>query len=70
MLAIFKVCWEGLDAHGIEAAPSQNLVKLSEVNCHSISASKSSRVHFCRKRDLHLNPDGIHNTRIPVLSDA
>ncbi|GFW70355.1 putative RNA-directed DNA polymerase from transposon X-element [Trichonephila clavipes] len=47
------------------------LVKWCDQNGHTISPSKSSCVHFCRKRNLH--PDlliRIGNVQIPVVSEC
>ncbi|GFW75354.1 RNase H domain-containing protein [Trichonephila clavipes] len=50
---------------------ASNLVKWCDTNGHSISASKSCCVHFCRKRGLHLNPEiRIHDIQIPVAPDV
>ncbi|GFV92390.1 integrase catalytic domain-containing protein [Trichonephila clavipes] len=48
-----------------------NIVKWCDTNGHSISASKSCCVHFCRKRGIH--PDSeirIRDVQIPVVPDA
>ncbi|GFT80523.1 putative RNA-directed DNA polymerase from transposon X-element [Trichonephila clavipes] len=47
------------------------LVKWCDQNGHTISPSKSSCVHFCRKRNLHPDPS-IHkgNIQIPVVSEV
>ncbi|GFV41995.1 hypothetical protein TNCV_2562341, partial [Trichonephila clavipes] len=34
-----------------------NIVKWCDTNGHCISASKSCRVHFCRKRGIHPDPE-------------
>ncbi|GFW86831.1 uncharacterized protein TNCV_2809861 [Trichonephila clavipes] len=45
------------------------LVKWCDQNGHTISPSKSSCVHFCRKRNLHPDPSiDIENIQIPVVS--
>ncbi|GFW49995.1 putative RNA-directed DNA polymerase from transposon X-element [Trichonephila clavipes] len=45
------------------------LVKWYDQNGHTISPSKSSCVHFCRKRNLHPDPSiHIGNIQIPVVS--
>ncbi|GFW50031.1 uncharacterized protein TNCV_2316131 [Trichonephila clavipes] len=45
------------------------LVKWCDQNGHTISPSKSSCVHFCRKRNLHPEPFiHIGNIQIPVVS--
>ncbi|GFY02253.1 putative RNA-directed DNA polymerase from transposon X-element [Trichonephila clavipes] len=46
------------------------LVKGCDQNGHKISPSKSSCVHFCRKRNLHPDPlIHIGNVQIPVVSE-
>ncbi|GFW03218.1 RNA-directed DNA polymerase from mobile element jockey [Trichonephila clavipes] len=48
-----------------------NIVKWCDTNGHIISASKSSYVHFCRKRGIH--PDAeirIRDVQIPVVPDV
>ncbi|GBM47586.1 hypothetical protein AVEN_77026-1, partial [Araneus ventricosus] len=48
-----------------------DLVGWCEQNGHTISAVKSSCVHFCRKRSLHPDPTlYVHNQPIPVVSKA
>ncbi|GFW61663.1 putative RNA-directed DNA polymerase from transposon X-element [Trichonephila clavipes] len=47
------------------------LVKWCDQNGHTISPSKSSCVHFCRKRNLHPDPSiHIGNIQIPVVSEV
>ncbi|GFV00312.1 putative RNA-directed DNA polymerase from transposon X-element [Trichonephila clavipes] len=47
------------------------LIKWCDQNGHTISPSKSSCVHFCRKRKLHLDPViHIGNVQIPVVSEV
>ncbi|GFU31123.1 uncharacterized protein TNCV_2193171 [Trichonephila clavipes] len=47
------------------------LVKWCDQNGHTISPSKSSFVHFCRKRNLHPDPlIQIGNVQIPVVSEV
>ncbi|GFT43345.1 putative RNA-directed DNA polymerase from transposon X-element [Trichonephila clavipes] len=47
------------------------LVKWCDQNGHTISPSKSSCVHFCRKRNLHPDPlIHIGNVQIPVVSEV
>ncbi|GFS77436.1 putative RNA-directed DNA polymerase from transposon X-element [Trichonephila clavipes] len=47
------------------------LVKWCDQNGHTISPSKSSCVHFCRKRNLHPDPSiHIGNIQIPVASEV
>ncbi|GFV74723.1 putative RNA-directed DNA polymerase from transposon X-element [Trichonephila clavipes] len=46
------------------------LVKWCDQNGHTISPSKSSGIHFCRKRNLHPDPFiHIGNIQIPVVSE-
>ncbi|GFV78767.1 probable RNA-directed DNA polymerase from transposon X-element [Trichonephila clavipes] len=47
------------------------LVKWCDENGHTISPSKSSCVHFCRKSNLHPDPFiHIRNIQIPVVSEV
>ncbi|GFW63677.1 probable RNA-directed DNA polymerase from transposon BS [Trichonephila clavipes] len=47
------------------------LVKWCDQNGHKISPTKSSSVHFCRKRNLHPDPlIHIGNVQIPVVSEV
>ncbi|GFW85733.1 putative RNA-directed DNA polymerase from transposon X-element [Trichonephila clavipes] len=47
------------------------LVKWCDQNGHTISPSKSSCVHFCRKRNPHPDPSiHIGNIQIPVVSEV
>ncbi|GBO21233.1 hypothetical protein AVEN_129476-1 [Araneus ventricosus] len=46
------------------------LVAWCDKNGHTISAEKSRCVHFCRKRNIHLDPNiQIRNAPIPVVND-
>ncbi|GBO20591.1 hypothetical protein AVEN_75196-1 [Araneus ventricosus] len=46
------------------------LVAWCDKNGHTISAEKSRCVHFCRKRNIHLDPNKqIRNAPIPVVND-
>ncbi|GBM81229.1 hypothetical protein AVEN_236439-1 [Araneus ventricosus] len=46
------------------------LVTLCDNNGHTISAEKSLCVHFCRKRNIHLDPNiQIRNASIPVRNE-
>ncbi|GFX90414.1 putative RNA-directed DNA polymerase from transposon X-element [Trichonephila clavipes] len=46
-------------------------VKWCDQNGHTISPSKSSCVHFCRKRNLHPDPSiHIGHIQIPVVSEV
>ncbi|GFS68013.1 putative RNA-directed DNA polymerase from transposon X-element [Trichonephila clavipes] len=48
-----------------------NIVKWCDTNAHSISASKSCCVHFCRKRGIHPDPEmRIRDVKIPVVPDV
>ncbi|GFT31284.1 putative RNA-directed DNA polymerase from transposon X-element [Trichonephila clavipes] len=48
-----------------------NIVKWCDTNGHSISASKSCCVHFCRKRGIHPDPEiRIRDIQIPVVPDV
>ncbi|GFV49499.1 uncharacterized protein TNCV_3736371 [Trichonephila clavipes] len=48
-----------------------NIIKWCDNNGHSISASKSSCVHFCRKRGIHPDPEiRIRDIQIPVVPDV
>ncbi|GBN45393.1 hypothetical protein AVEN_185227-1 [Araneus ventricosus] len=46
------------------------LVAWCDKNGHTISAEKSRCVHFCRKRNIHLDPNiQIRNAPIPVVNE-
>ncbi|GFV58942.1 RNA-directed DNA polymerase from mobile element jockey [Trichonephila clavipes] len=48
-----------------------NILKWCDTNGHSISASKSCCVHFCRKRGIHPDPEiRIRDVQIPVVPDV
>ncbi|GFU59079.1 putative RNA-directed DNA polymerase from transposon X-element [Trichonephila clavipes] len=48
-----------------------NIIKWCDNNGHSISASKSCCVHFCRKRRIHPDPEiRIRDIQIPVVPDV
>ncbi|GFT65719.1 putative RNA-directed DNA polymerase from transposon X-element [Trichonephila clavipes] len=48
-----------------------NILKWCDTNGHSISASKSCCVHFCRKRGIHPDPElRIRAVQIPVVPDV
>ncbi|GFT76673.1 RNase H domain-containing protein [Trichonephila clavipes] len=48
-----------------------NIVKWCDTNGHSISASKSCCVYFCRKRGIHPDPEiRIRDIQIPVVPDV
>ncbi|GFT94213.1 putative RNA-directed DNA polymerase from transposon X-element [Trichonephila clavipes] len=65
---------EGSDMRMIERqlqTAVNNILKWCDTNGHSISASKSCCVHFCRKRGIH--PDHeirIRDVQIPVVPDV
>ncbi|GFT91688.1 putative RNA-directed DNA polymerase from transposon X-element [Trichonephila clavipes] len=69
-----QVSCQGSDMRLIERqlqTTVNRLVKWCDQNGHTISSSKSSCVHFCRKRNLH--PDtSIHigNIKIPVVNEV
>ncbi|GFX38947.1 putative RNA-directed DNA polymerase from transposon X-element [Trichonephila clavipes] len=69
-----QISCEGSDMRMIERqlqTAVNNIVKWCDCNGHSISASKSSCVHFCRKRGIH--PDSeirIRDVQIPVVPDV
>ncbi|GFX25536.1 RNA-directed DNA polymerase from mobile element jockey [Trichonephila clavipes] len=47
------------------------ILKWYDTNGHSISASKSCCVHFCRKRGIHPDPEiRIRDIQIPVVPDV
>ncbi|GFU41980.1 putative RNA-directed DNA polymerase from transposon X-element [Trichonephila clavipes] len=66
-----QVSCQGSDMRLIERqlqTAVNRLVKWCNQNGHTISPSKSSCVHFCRKRNLHPNPlIHIGNVQIPVV---
>ncbi|GFX50068.1 putative RNA-directed DNA polymerase from transposon X-element [Trichonephila clavipes] len=69
-----QVSCQGSDMRLIERqlqTTVNRLVKWCDQNGHTISPSKSSCVHFCRKRNLHSDPF-IHmgNIQIPVVSEV
>ncbi|GFU46487.1 probable RNA-directed DNA polymerase from transposon X-element [Trichonephila clavipes] len=48
-----------------------NILKWCDTNGHSISASKSCCMHFCRKRGIHPDPEiRIRDIQIPVVPDV
>ncbi|GFU72588.1 probable RNA-directed DNA polymerase from transposon X-element [Trichonephila clavipes] len=65
---------EGSDMRMIERqlqTAVNNIVKWCDSNGHSISASKSCCVHFCRKRGIHPDPEiRIRAVQIPVVPDV
>ncbi|GFW74715.1 putative RNA-directed DNA polymerase from transposon X-element [Trichonephila clavipes] len=67
-----QVSCQGSDMRLIERqlqTTVNRLVKWCDQNGHTISSSKSSCVHFCRKRNLHPDPSiHIGNIQIPVVS--
>ncbi|GFX23652.1 probable RNA-directed DNA polymerase from transposon X-element [Trichonephila clavipes] len=69
-----QVCCQGSDMRLIERqlqTTVNRLVKWCDQNGHTISPSKSSCIHFCRKRNLHPDPSiHIGNIQIPVVSEV
>ncbi|GFX50394.1 putative RNA-directed DNA polymerase from transposon X-element [Trichonephila clavipes] len=69
-----KVSCEGSDMRMIERllqTAVNNIVKFCDTNGHSISASKSCCVHFCRKRSIHPDPEiRVRDVQIPVVPDV
>ncbi|GFT85263.1 putative RNA-directed DNA polymerase from transposon X-element [Trichonephila clavipes] len=67
-----QVSCQGSDMRLIERqlqTTVNRLVQWCDQNGHTISPSKSSCVHFCRKRDLHPEPSiHIGHIQIPVVS--
>ncbi|GFX74403.1 putative RNA-directed DNA polymerase from transposon X-element [Trichonephila clavipes] len=65
---------EGSDMRMIEwqlQTAVNTIVKWCDSNGHSISASKSCCVHFCRKRGIHHDPEiRIRDVQIPVVPDV
>ncbi|GFV45256.1 RNase H domain-containing protein [Trichonephila clavipes] len=70
----FRISCEGSDMRMIERqlqTAVNNIVKWCDTNGHSISASKSCCVHFCRKRGIHPDPEiRIRDAQIPVVPDV
>ncbi|GFU00306.1 putative RNA-directed DNA polymerase from transposon X-element [Trichonephila clavipes] len=66
-----QISCEGSDIRMIERqlqTAVNNIVKCCNTNGHSISASKSCCVHFCRKRGIHHDPEiRIRDVQIPVV---
>ncbi|GFT42692.1 uncharacterized protein TNCV_5140291 [Trichonephila clavipes] len=69
-----QISCEGSDMRLIERqlqTAINNIVKWCDNNGHSISASKSCCVHFCRKRGIHPDPEiRISAVQIPVVPDV
>ncbi|GFY33810.1 putative RNA-directed DNA polymerase from transposon X-element [Trichonephila clavipes] len=69
-----QISFEGSDMRMIERqlqTAVNNIVKWCDSNGHSISASKSCCVHFCRKRGIHPDPEiRIRAVQIPVVPDV
>ncbi|GFT03525.1 uncharacterized protein TNCV_2986511 [Trichonephila clavipes] len=69
-----QISCEGSDMRLIERqlqTAVNNIVKWCDTNGHSISASKSCCVHFCRKRGIHPDPEiRIRAVQIPVVPDV
>ncbi|GFT76720.1 putative RNA-directed DNA polymerase from transposon BS [Trichonephila clavipes] len=64
-----QISCEGSDMRLIERqlqTAVNNILKWCDTNGHSISASKSCCVHFCRKRGIHPDPEiRIRDIQIP-----
>ncbi|GFU50710.1 probable RNA-directed DNA polymerase from transposon X-element [Trichonephila clavipes] len=71
---VLQVSCQGSDMRLIERqlqTTVNRLVQWCDQNGHTISPSKSSCVHFCRKRNLHPDPSiHIGNIQIPVVSEV
>ncbi|GFT64107.1 probable RNA-directed DNA polymerase from transposon X-element [Trichonephila clavipes] len=69
-----QISCEGSDMRMIERqlqTAVNNILKWCDTNGHSISASKSCCVHFCRKRGIHPDPEiCIRDVQIPVVPDV
>ncbi|GFW58794.1 putative RNA-directed DNA polymerase from transposon X-element [Trichonephila clavipes] len=69
-----QISCEGSDMRMIERqlqTAVNNILKWCDTNGHSISASKSCCVHFCRKRGIHPDPEiRIRDVHIPVVPDV
>ncbi|GFX80907.1 probable RNA-directed DNA polymerase from transposon X-element [Trichonephila clavipes] len=69
-----QISCEGSDMRMIERqlqTAVNNILKWCDTNGHSISASKSCCVHFCRKRGIHPDPEiRIRDIQIPVVPDV
>ncbi|GFX67274.1 putative RNA-directed DNA polymerase from transposon X-element [Trichonephila clavipes] len=69
-----QISCEGSDMRLIERqlqTAVNNILKWCDTNGHSISASKSCCVHFCRKRGIHPDPEiRIRDIQIPVVPDV
>ncbi|GFX38961.1 putative RNA-directed DNA polymerase from transposon X-element [Trichonephila clavipes] len=69
-----QISCEGSDMRMIERqlqTAVNNIIKWCDNNGHSISASKSCCVHFCRKRGIHPDPEiRIRDIQIPVVPDV
>ncbi|GFW35280.1 probable RNA-directed DNA polymerase from transposon X-element [Trichonephila clavipes] len=69
-----QISCEGSDMRMIERqlqTAVNNILKWCDTNGHSISASKSCCVHFCRKRGIHPDPEiRIRDVQIPVVPDV
>ncbi|GFX25514.1 probable RNA-directed DNA polymerase from transposon X-element [Trichonephila clavipes] len=69
-----QISCEGPDMRMIERqlpTAVNNILKWCDTNGHSISASKSCCVHFCRKRGIHPDPEiRIRDIQIPVVPDV
>ncbi|GBN97857.1 putative RNA-directed DNA polymerase from transposon X-element [Araneus ventricosus] len=68
-----QISCQGSNMHLIERQLQNAVNKLiawCDNNGHTISAEKSRCVHFCRKRNMHLDPNiRIRNSPIPVVNE-
>ncbi|GFW07156.1 RNase H domain-containing protein [Trichonephila clavipes] len=66
-----QISCEGSDMRMIERqlqTAVNNILKWCDTNGHSISASKSCCVHFCRKRGIHPDPEiRIRDIQLPLF---
>ncbi|GBN57650.1 putative RNA-directed DNA polymerase from transposon X-element, partial [Araneus ventricosus] len=68
-----QISCQGSNMHLIERqlqTAVNKLIAWCDNNGHTISAEKSRCVHFCRKRNMHLDPNiRIRNSLIPVVNE-
>ncbi|GBL78393.1 hypothetical protein AVEN_42909-1 [Araneus ventricosus] len=68
-----QISCQGSNMHLIERQLQNAVNKLlawCDNNGHTISAEKSRCVHFCRKRNIHLDPNiRIRNSPIPIVNE-
>ncbi|GFU64638.1 putative RNA-directed DNA polymerase from transposon X-element [Trichonephila clavipes] len=66
-----KLPFNQANCRSIRQTAINNIVKWCDNNGHSISASKSCCVHFCRKRGIHPDPEiRIRAVQISVVPDV